>query len=49
MIACMLSFYHIVYKNRFQTHSGQYRKEKLNPDGSVEGTYGWVDPTGTLR
>lgn len=34
---------------RFQTHSGQYRKEKLNPDGSVEGTYGWVDPTGILR
>lgn len=34
---------------RFQTHSGQYRKEKLNPDGSVEGTYGWVDPNGVLR
>jgi len=34
---------------RFQTHSGQYRKEKQNPDGSVEGTYGWVDPNGVLR
>jgi hypothetical protein len=34
---------------RFQTHTGQYRKEKVNPDGSVEGTYGWVDPNGILR
>merc|ERR1711935_343727 len=34
---------------RFQTHSGQYRKEVLHPDGTQEGTYGWVDPTGTLR
>jgi len=34
---------------RFQTHTGQYRKEKRNPDGSVEGTYGWVDPNGVLR
>merc|ERR1711862_799894 len=34
---------------RFQTHTGQYRKEILRPDGSQEGTYGWVDPTGTLR
>merc|ERR1719427_968922 len=34
---------------RFQTHSGQYRKEVLHPDGSQEGTYGWVDPNGVLR
>jgi len=34
---------------RFQTHSGQYRKEVLKPDGSQEGTYGWVDPNGVLR
>jgi len=34
---------------RFQTHTGQYRKEKQNPDGSQEGTYGWVDPNGVLR
>lgn len=34
---------------RFQTHTGQYRKERVNPDGSVEGTYGWVDPNGILR
>ena len=34
---------------RFQTHSGQFRKETLHPDGSQEGSYGWVDPTGVLR
>jgi len=34
---------------RFQTHSGQYRKEILHPDGTQEGTYGWVDPNGVLR
>ena len=34
---------------RFQTHTGQYRKEILRPDGSQEGTYGWVDPNGVLR
>jgi len=34
---------------RFQTHSGQFRKETLNPDGSQEGSYGWVDPNGVLR
>merc|ERR1711862_775206 len=34
---------------RFQTHSGQYSKEILRPDGSQEGTYGWVDPNGVLR
>merc|ERR1712123_513678 len=34
---------------RFQTHSGQYRKEVLHPDGTQEGTYGWVDPNGVLR
>merc|ERR1719305_604391 len=32
-----------------QTDSGQYRKEILRPDGSQEGTYGWVDPNGVLR
>ena len=35
--------------SRFQTHTGQYRKESVRPDGSVEGTYGWVDPNGVLR
>ncbi len=34
---------------RFQTESGQYRNEKRHPDGSVTGSYGWVDPTGVLR
>jgi len=34
---------------RFQTHTGQYRKEVRHDDGSQEGTYGWVDPTGVLR
>jgi len=34
---------------RFQTHTGQYRKEILRPDGTQEGTYGWVDPNGVLR
>lgn len=34
---------------RFQTLSGQYRKEKILPDGSVVGSYGWVDPNGVLR
>eukprot|EP00088_Acartia_fossae_P031121 TRINITY_DN32065_c0_g1_i2.p1 TRINITY_DN32065_c0_g1~~TRINITY_DN32065_c0_g1_i2.p1 ORF type:complete len:288 (-),score=59.00 TRINITY_DN32065_c0_g1_i2:74-937(-) len=34
---------------RFQTHTGQYRKEAQRSDGSVEGTYGWVDPNGVLR
>ena len=34
---------------RFQTLSGQFRKERRNPDGSVVGSYGWVDPNGVLR
>jgi hypothetical protein len=34
---------------RFQTHSGQFRKEKLTADGSQVGSYGWVDPNGVLR
>ncbi|CAL4081029.1 unnamed protein product [Meganyctiphanes norvegica] len=34
---------------RFQTYNGQYRKEKRREDGTVIGTYGWVDPTGLLR
>jgi len=25
------------------------RKEQLNPDGSVTGSFGWVDPNGILR
>ncbi|KAF4523007.1 hypothetical protein B566_EDAN007437 [Ephemera danica] len=33
---------------RYQTTSGQYRKEKRLEDGTVIGTYGWVDPTGML-
>ena len=34
---------------RFQTLSGQYRREQRLLDGSVTGTYGWVDPNGVLR
>lgn len=34
---------------RFQTLSGQYRREQRHLDGSVTGTYGWVDPNGVLR
>ena len=34
---------------RFQTSTGQFRKERRNPDGSVVGSYGWVDPNGVLR
>jgi len=34
---------------RYQTHTGQYRKEVSLPDGSQEGTYGWIDPNGVLR
>merc|ERR1712029_623171 len=34
---------------RFQTETGQYREEQRHLDGSVTGTYGWVDPTGVLR
>jgi hypothetical protein len=33
---------------RFQTSSGQFRKERRNPDGSVVGSYGWIDPNGIL-
>ncbi|XP_015606579.1 uncharacterized protein LOC107273126 isoform X2 [Cephus cinctus] len=34
---------------RFQTLSGQYRKEKRLEDGTVVGTEGWLDPLGYLR
>uniref|UniRef100_A0A8D9BS25 Cuticle protein n=1 Tax=Cacopsylla melanoneura TaxID=428564 RepID=A0A8D9BS25_9HEMI len=34
---------------RYQTLTGQYRKEKRLQDGSVVGTYGWVDADGYLR
>lgn len=34
---------------QFKTDSGQYRKETRHADGSVTGTYGWVDSTGLLR
>ena len=34
---------------RYQTLTGQFRKEKRFPDGSVTGTYGWVDPKNVLR
>lgn len=34
---------------RFQTYNGQYRKEKRLDDGTVFGTYGWVDAAGVLR
>ncbi|KAF2880341.1 hypothetical protein ILUMI_25829 [Ignelater luminosus] len=34
---------------KYQTLSGQYRKEKRLEDGTVIGTYGWVDDDGFLR
>lgn len=34
---------------RYQTQSGQYRKEKRLEDGSVVGTYAWIDDNGFLR
>jgi hypothetical protein len=34
---------------RFQTYTGQYRKERRLDDGTVIGSYGWVDPAGYLR
>lgn len=34
---------------RYQTHSGQYRKEKRLEDGTVIGSYGWIDQNGLLR
>ncbi|XKL61497.1 hypothetical protein PGB90_008554 [Kerria lacca] len=34
---------------RYQTISGQYRKEKRLRDGTVIGSYGWVDADGYLR
>ncbi|CAG5040071.1 unnamed protein product [Parnassius apollo] len=33
----------------YQTHSGQYRKERRLKDGSVVGTSGWVGADGFLR
>ena len=33
----------------FQTESGQYRKEEIQKDGSVVGSFGWVDPNGVFR
>lgn len=34
---------------RYQTLTGQFRKEKRLEDGTVTGTYGWVDPNNVLR
>lgn len=34
---------------KYQTLSGQYRKEKRLEDGTVIGSYGWVDSNGYLR
>ncbi|CAH1168059.1 unnamed protein product [Phyllotreta striolata] len=34
---------------RYQTDSGQYRKEKRLEDGTVVGTYAWIDADGVLR
>lgn len=34
---------------RYQTMSGQYRKERRLEDGTVIGSYGWVDANGFLR
>ncbi|KAI5631965.1 hypothetical protein NE865_15308 [Phthorimaea operculella] len=33
----------------YQTHNGQYRKERRLKDGSVVGSTGWVDANGFLR
>lgn len=32
---------------RYQTLSGQFRKEKRLEDGTVIGTYAWIDDDGT--
>ncbi|KAL3283205.1 hypothetical protein HHI36_006354 [Cryptolaemus montrouzieri] len=34
---------------RYQTENGQYRKEKRLQDGTVIGTYAWIDGNGYLR
>lgn len=34
---------------KYQTWSGQFRKESRLDDGSVVGNYGWVDANGVLR
>ncbi|XP_050422206.1 uncharacterized protein LOC126834379 isoform X2 [Adelges cooleyi] len=34
---------------KYQTISGQYRKERRLQDGTVVGSYGWVDADGYLR
>ena len=34
---------------KYQTWSGQYRKETRLDDGSVVGSYGWIDANGILR
>merc|ERR1711862_378356 len=34
---------------RYQTLTGQFRKEKRLENGDVTGTYGWVDPNNVLR
>merc|ERR1719322_1794575 len=34
---------------RYQTLTGQIRKEKRLENGDVTGTYGWVDPNNVLR
>ena len=34
---------------KYQTWSGQYRKENRLDDGTVVGSYGWIDANGILR
>lgn len=34
---------------RYQTHNGQYRKEKRLEDGTIVGSFGWIDGDGLLR
>ena len=34
---------------KYSTYSGQFRKEAVTADGSVVGSYGWVDANGILR
>lgn len=34
---------------RYETDSGQYRKEKRLEDGTIIGTYAWIDADGILR
>ncbi len=34
---------------KYQTHGGQFREESVLQDGSVVGTFGWIDANGFIR